>query len=216
MTPFPHIKDAPLWCTPITSPSCRIMSFTPNAVAVGSYSRMNASRPQAVSAAAPRNPPSILTYCFKSKLVYVTPGETYEQAIDFVQEAFPELRDVDRGLIRLEVRVVINSQAERKTAQIGRMAWSPVVATLAQYEIVEIHVENPPVAACSASKASISQPPPYASEAGWFTDMKGAPTSEVSFDSTPSQQSHPCSFTTRVVGLFGQRSTRHPDHSHSS
>jgi len=183
---------------------------------MGSYSRMNASRSQAVSAAAPRNPPSILTYCYNSKLVYVTPGETYEQAIDFVQEAFPELRDIDRSLICLGVRVALNSQTERKTAQIGRMAWSPVVATLAQYEIVEIHVESPPVAACSASKPSVAQPPPYASEAGWFADMKGAPTSEVSFDSSPSQQPHPCSFTTRVVGLFGQRSARHPDHSRSS
>jgi len=183
---------------------------------MGSYPRMNASRTQAVSASAPRMPPSILTYCYNSKLVYVTPGETHEQAIDFVQEAFPELKDVDRSLISLEVRVVLNSQAERKTARIGRMAWSPVVATLAQYEIVEVHVESLPAATCSTSKPSVVQPPPYASEAGWFTDMKGTPTSEVSSDSSPSHQSHPCSFTTRVVGLFGQKSSRHPDHSHSS
>ena len=113
--------------------------------------------------------------------------------------------------------MVLNSQAERKTARIGRMAWSPVVATLAQYEIVEIHVDSPPAAACSASKLSVAQPPPYASEAGWFMDTKGAPTSEASFESSPSHQSHPCSFATRVVGLFGQKSSsRHPDHSHSS
>ncbi|KAN0131903.1 hypothetical protein V8E53_010183 [Lactarius tabidus] len=192
------------------------MSFVPNSMVMGSYPRMNASRTQALSASAPRMPPSILTYCYNSKLVYVTPGETYEQAIDFVQEAFPELKDVDRSLISLEVRVVLNSQAERKTARIGRMAWSPVVATLAQYEIVEVHVESPPAATCSTSKPSVVQPPPYASEAGWFTDMKGTPTSEVSSDSSPSHQSHPCSFTTRVVGLFGQKSSRHPDHSHSS
>ncbi|KAH9177814.1 hypothetical protein EDB89DRAFT_1844516 [Lactarius sanguifluus] len=169
---------------------------------------MNASRPQVVSATAPRVPPSILTYSYNSKLVYVTPGESYEQAIDFVLESFPELRDVDRSLICLEVRVVLNSQAERKTARIGRMAWSPVVATLAQYEIVEIQVACPPSPASSASKPLAAQPPPYASETGWFMETKGPSTSEVSFGSAPSQQSHPCSFTTRVVGLFGQRSSR--------
>ncbi|KAF8266546.1 hypothetical protein EI94DRAFT_1732898 [Lactarius quietus] len=191
------------------------MSFVSNSMVLGSYPRMNASSPQAVSAAAPRKPPSILTYLYNSKLVYVTPGETYEQAIDFVQDAFPELREVDRNLIGLEVRVVIKDQAERKTARIGRMAWSVLVASLAQFEIVEIHVESPPVAACacSASKPSVAQPPPYAPEAGWFTDMKdeGGASSEVSFDSSSSQQSRPCSFTTRVAALFGQRSSRHPD-----
>ena len=90
-------------------------------------------------------------------------------------------------MIFLEVRVVLTKQAERKTARIGRMAWSPVVATLAQYEILEIHVESPPAAACSASRPEVAQPPPYASEAGWLTDTKGAPTSEASFDSSPSQ-----------------------------
>jgi hypothetical protein len=45
---------------------------------MGSYPRMNESRTQAVSASAPRILPSILTYCYNSKLVYVTPGETYE------------------------------------------------------------------------------------------------------------------------------------------
>jgi hypothetical protein len=110
--------------------------------------------------------------------------------------------------------VVLNSQAERKTARIGRMAWAPVVATLAQYEIVEVHVDSPPVVPSFASKPS--QPPPYASDAGYYTEMKGAPTSEASFGPAPSHQSHPCSLTTRVVGLFGQRSSRHPDYPHSS
>jgi hypothetical protein len=81
---------------------------------------------------------------------------------------------------------------------------------------VEVHVDSPPVAQPSASKPSVVQPPPYASEAGWYTDMKGRPTSEASFGPAQSQLSHPCSFTTRVVGLFGPRSSRHPDHSHNS
>ena len=204
------------------------MSLVPDAMVMGPH-------PRAVSAAAPRNPPTVITYSFNSKLVYVTPGETYEarfclshrltvasfcspprfqQAIDFAQEAFPELRDVDRGLICLEIR--LSDQVEQETARICRMAWSPMVATLRQYGIVEIHVDSLPVPACSANKASVSQPPPYASEAGLSTDMKRAPTSEVPIDSSPSQQSHPCSVATRVLRLFGRRSTRHLDCSHSS
>lgn len=191
------------------------MSFASNPMVMGSFPRVNgaALRPQAVTAAAPRVPPSLLTYCYDSKLVYVTPGESYEQAIDFAQDAYPELKDVDRNLICLEVRVVLNNQVERKTARIGRMAWAPVVATLAQYEIVEVHVASPP-AASPAPKPSVTQPPPYASETGWFADMKGPPTSEASFGPAPSQQSHSSSLTTRVVGLLCHRSSR--DHSHSS
>lgn len=55
------------------------MSFTPNSMVIGSFPRnINGSRPQAVSDAAHRVPPSILTYSYNSKLVYVTPGDTYE------------------------------------------------------------------------------------------------------------------------------------------
>ena len=188
---------------------------------------INGSRLQAT---APRVPPTILTYTYNSKLVYVTPGETYEvrlrlplrfffclrlrvqQAIDFAREAFSELKDVDPSMIYLEVRVVLNNQAERKTARIGRMAWAPVISTLAQYEIVEVHVDSPPVVPSPAPQPSITQPPPYASDVGWYTEMKGAPTSETSFGPASSQHSHQSSFTTRVVGLFSQRSSR-PDHS---
>jgi len=136
-----------------------------------------------------RSPPAILTYCYNSKLVYVTPGESYEQAIDFAQEAFPELGDVDRSLICFEVHVVLK-QGERKVAQIGRMAWSPVVANLAQYEIVEIRVASPLIAASSTSTPSSAQPPPYTD-----TSMAGLKTTEppsrkISSGSDPSQKSH--------------------------
>ncbi|KAI9439283.1 hypothetical protein H4582DRAFT_1781002, partial [Lactarius indigo] len=83
-------------------------------------------------------PPTVLTYSYNSKLVYVSPGESYEQAIEFAQGAFPELRDIDHSLIYLEIRVILHNQAERTKARIHRTAWSPVVATLAQFEIVEI------------------------------------------------------------------------------
>ncbi|KAI0301570.1 hypothetical protein B0F90DRAFT_1628468 [Multifurca ochricompacta] len=113
-----------------------------------------------------RIPADILTYCYCSRMVYVTPGESYEQAINFAQEAFPELRNIDRDLICLEIRVVFNNQKERKTAQIGRMAWSAVVATLARYEIVEIRVSSSPA-------QPATEPPPYTSRSRRFSDSKG-------------------------------------------
>ncbi|KAI9451830.1 hypothetical protein BJY52DRAFT_1124870, partial [Lactarius psammicola] len=165
-------------------------------------------------------PPTVLTYCYNSKLVYVPPGESHEQAIDLAQGAFPELRDVDRSLIYFEVRVVLNNQAGLKTARIHPSAWSPVMATLAQYEILEIHVAYPPSTASSTSTPPVTQPPPYASETGSFTDTKGPPTSKISFrgSSAPSLQSRTC---TLIARFFHQRSSRdrqslHPDHSSST
>ncbi|KAH9978599.1 hypothetical protein BGW80DRAFT_1279910, partial [Lactifluus volemus] len=73
-------------------------------------------------------------------MVYVTRGETYEEAIDFAQEAFPALRKVNREQICLEVSVVtsVNVPNERTTVRIANRAW-PVVA-LKRFEIVGIHV----------------------------------------------------------------------------
>ncbi|KAI0292558.1 hypothetical protein BC826DRAFT_896352, partial [Russula brevipes] len=84
--------------------------------------------------------PDILTYCYDSRMVYVVPGETYDKAIDIAQESFPELKDFDRERICFEVRVVLSNQHERRTAEIGRTAWSVVVGTLARFEIVEIRI----------------------------------------------------------------------------
>ncbi|KAF8260487.1 hypothetical protein EI94DRAFT_1748242 [Lactarius quietus] len=137
-----------------------------------------------------RSPPTVLTYCYNSKLVYVTPGESYEQAIDFVQEAFPELGDVDRSLIYFEVYVVLIKQGERKVAQIGRMAWSPVVAILAQYEIVEIRVASPIMAASSTSTPSSAQPPPYTDTSMAGLKMTEPPSRKTSSGSDPSHKSH--------------------------
>jgi len=55
------------------------MSFASNSVVRETFPRVlvNASRTQAVCAA-PQIPPNILTYSYNSRLVYVTPGETYE------------------------------------------------------------------------------------------------------------------------------------------
>ncbi|KAH9969445.1 hypothetical protein BGW80DRAFT_1117798, partial [Lactifluus volemus] len=84
--------------------------------------------------------PDILAFSYDSSLVYVTPGESYDQAIESAQDAFPELRDVDRDLICLEVRVIVNNQTQHKRARISRTAWPVVLPTLVRYEIVHVRV----------------------------------------------------------------------------
>ncbi|KAI0276271.1 hypothetical protein BGY98DRAFT_901410, partial [Russula aff. rugulosa BPL654] len=83
-------------------------------------------------------PPDILTYSYASRMVYVTPGESYDHAVDIAKESFLELKDVERERISLEVHVVLKNQQTRRTAEIGRTAWSVVIASLARFEIVEI------------------------------------------------------------------------------
>ena len=65
----------------ILLPSYSTMSCPSNALTVGSRSRMDASAPPGNAAgtvASVRQPPDILTYCYDSRMVYVTPGETYD------------------------------------------------------------------------------------------------------------------------------------------
>ncbi|KAH9988036.1 hypothetical protein BJV77DRAFT_906152, partial [Russula vinacea] len=83
-------------------------------------------------------PPDVLTYSYATRMVYVTPGETYDHAIDIAKDSFLELKDVERERISLEVHVVLKNQQARRTAEIGRTAWPVVVASLARFEIVEI------------------------------------------------------------------------------
>ena len=83
-----------------------------------------------------------------------------QQALDFAQEVFPELKDIDRDLISLEVQVSLRGQNLRRTVQIGRMAWPAVIRTLPRFETVEICIAPPP----QPSSSSLI-PPPYASEA---------------------------------------------------
>lgn len=131
-----------------------------------------------------------------------------QRAVEIAVESFPELSDVERDRICLEVRVLLSSQ-ERKTAEIGRSAWPVVVPTLARFEIIEIRVAPLPKSATASSSSGV-EPPPYASEIGWYPDAKGSQTNTCPYRShTPSCfVPHPQSFTTRVVDLFTSRSSR--------
>ncbi|KAI0250712.1 hypothetical protein BJV78DRAFT_1127648 [Lactifluus subvellereus] len=150
----------------------------------GPVSRTFTSSRPAPAGNVPRNPPDILTYCYGSRMVYVTPGDSYEHAIDLAQEAFPGLRNVDRDRICLGVR----HQSQRGTAQIGRTAWPIVLATLTRFELVEVQVASPPQANV------VTQPPPYVSEAGWRKSSHMDPASP----SRP-QASYPSQWYTRSI-----------------
>ena len=76
-------------------------------------------------------------------------------------ESFPELRDVERDRVSLEVRVVHTQRShQRTTIKIGRTAWPFVVATLARFEIVEVCVALLP-RFVPASSSSVVELPPY-------------------------------------------------------
>ena len=143
-----------------------------------------------------------------------------QRAVEKAVESFPELRDVERNRIRLEVRVMLSNQAERKTAEIGRSAWSVVAPTLARFEIIEIRVA-PPRKPATASSSSGTEPPPYNSEMGWYSEAKGLQTNPCPYRSHTSScfMPHPQSLTTRVVDLFTSKSSRcrhspQPGHNH--
>jgi len=167
------------------------MSHTYQTTAVGSSSRAPA-----------QTAPDIVTYSYGSGLVYVTPGASYDDAIDLARDAFPELKDVDRDLICLEVRVSVN-QTERTMARIGRTAWPIVLSTLVRFEIVHIRVASPPEA------NAVPRPPPYASEGSWDADNKAKePQPDAVSPTLQSSHLHPQSLTTRVVERFRSRSPR--------
>jgi len=114
-------------------------------------------------------------------MVYVTPGEDYDHAINIAIDCFPELRDVERQRICLDVRVVLSNQHEKRTVQIGRTAWSVVAPTLARFEIVEVRVAPSPksatvfaAAASSSSTPPVVEPPP--SEISLYPNAKGSQT----------------------------------------
>ena len=112
-----------------------------------------------------------------------------QDAIDIAQESFPELKDVERDRIILEIHVVIKKQQTHRTTEIGRTAWSAVVATLGRFEIVEIRVAGAPPNPETVVGLSQSNLAPYIPQVA-------------------NSQSSSSSFATRVVDLLTPKSSR--------
>ncbi|THH13379.1 hypothetical protein EW146_g6831 [Bondarzewia mesenterica] len=141
-------------------------------------------------------PADILTYYYNDKMVYVTPAETYEGALDYAQDVFPELKSVDRNHISFEIRVLAGNR--RQAVRIGPMAWQQVLTTLARYEVIDIRVTAP---------QTVVEPPPKYSD-----DVKAQPLSSsekelnrlepVESGSGHSRSRSPSPTFLRLAGLF--------------
>ncbi|KZT69714.1 hypothetical protein DAEQUDRAFT_726379 [Daedalea quercina L-15889] len=87
--------------------------------------------------------PRVVTYRYKDRMVYVTPADTYEQAIQYAREVFPEdLRHIPAQ--QLSFTVISNTPKGKRTVRISSMAWKAVVEKLACYEIIDLNV-NPEI-----------------------------------------------------------------------
>jgi hypothetical protein len=108
-------------------------------------------------------PADIVTYRLNDKMVYVTPADSYEQAIDFAKKVFPdELRKVNRNNISFSITVITRGDKKR-SVWIADMAWSTVVSTLHRYEIIDVHVQ-PEVQVTHDDITSLPPPPMYTSD----------------------------------------------------
>jgi hypothetical protein len=69
--------------------------------------------------------------------------------LDYAREVFPtELRDVPRERISFHITVLVGSK--HKTVQIAPMAWSSVISSLTQFEIVDLVIQ--PLPSLTASR----------------------------------------------------------------
>jgi hypothetical protein len=140
--------------------------------------------------------------CSRVKRLTDRSSRRIQGAVDIAKESFGELKDVERERISFEVKVNLPKTKESRTAVIGRTAWPIVVASLAQFEIVEIRVAPETAAvALSSSQASATEPPPYAPAKSGYSDSQtnGAPHGP---QITSSQSPSPPSLVTRIVNLF--------------
>ncbi|GBE88583.1 hypothetical protein BKA93DRAFT_744178 [Sparassis latifolia] len=100
--------------------------------------------------------PSIVTYRLHKKMVYVSPAESYEEAVDFAKAVFAdELSGIDRTRVVFSINVAV--QHTPRTVQIGPMAWNAVISTLVEYEIIDVSVQS---SVCHVGYTD-DTPPPY-------------------------------------------------------
>ncbi|KAI0251003.1 hypothetical protein BJV78DRAFT_519627 [Lactifluus subvellereus] len=82
-------------------------------------------------------PVDILTFHYNKNMAYAPAAMTYDDAIDIVQELWPELRDVDRDRIKLLVT------GSDHLVRVPRIAWQAVLCDLPRYEVVHVQVDQP-------------------------------------------------------------------------
>ncbi|KAG7449631.1 uncharacterized protein BT62DRAFT_597588 [Guyanagaster necrorhizus] len=83
-------------------------------------------------------PADIITYRFRTNLVYVKPELDYEVALDVAQKEFAQLVEVDRH------RIVFTTQATvagiRTSVRISASAWASTVSRMLRGEVIDVEI----------------------------------------------------------------------------
>ncbi|KAG2142285.1 uncharacterized protein EDB93DRAFT_1158353 [Suillus bovinus] len=85
-------------------------------------------------------PADLVTYRFNNQMMYVPPAENFDQAVTFARSAFEgDLTGIDKSRISFSLNVLANGK--QSSVGISRVAWSTTMSHLAQYEIIDVHVQ---------------------------------------------------------------------------
>ncbi|KAG1901013.1 uncharacterized protein F5891DRAFT_951456 [Suillus fuscotomentosus] len=119
-------------------------------------------------------PADVITYRLNNKMMYVPPAESFDQAVTFARSAFEgDLTGIDKSRISFSLNVLANGK--QSSVGISSAAWSKIMSHLAQYEIIDVHVQ--PV-------LKVSEAPPSYRSCGSTGDV------EKEHHSSPHSSSH--------------------------
>jgi hypothetical protein len=97
-----------------------------------------------------QTPADVITYRYNDQMMYVPPAESFDQAVTFARSAFEsDLTGIDKSRISFSLNVLANGK--QSSVGISRVAWSKMMAHLARYEIIDVHVQP---------EIKVSAPPP--------------------------------------------------------
>ncbi|KAL7277881.1 hypothetical protein ACG7TL_008828 [Trametes sanguinea] len=116
--------------------------------------------------------PVVLTYRYNEKLVYVTKPASYQEAIKYARQLFPELASLPSNHIGICINGLVSQR--RELIRISPMAWKPVMHSRTAYEVLDIIIDDP-----EAEGQVEDGPPAYADAAG--KDPVDSPQSSCRF-----------------------------------
>lgn len=122
-----------------------------------------------------------------------------QEALDFAQEVYPELKSVPRDSIHFKISVSVNGT--RQKVRIGSRAWSKVLSNLTRYEVVEIHLENVPPRVPEKEGLSLFDSPPQ------YQDDSQESKEHLSAGTSDSVRLRSSSSFSRLSALFRGRSS---------
>ncbi|KAG2347529.1 hypothetical protein BDR05DRAFT_848115, partial [Suillus weaverae] len=85
-------------------------------------------------------PVDVITYRLNNQMMYVPPAKNFDQAVTFARSAFEgDLTGIDKNRISFSLNVLANGK--QNSVGISRVAWSTIMSRLAQYEIIDVHIQ---------------------------------------------------------------------------